>query len=552
MGDGPLIFVIKEDLMRYRITTVSLLAMVLVTVLQISLVSATSIVKWEADYNIWSQVEDAEGQKQNTVEQVLQTSSATVQSATPNASEDAKKKHSIFLPLLSRGNTSHPANPNASEDTRKVLSYIASLPDRPENRVISGQHVPNAWDYPTEYDKYLTSVRNETGEWIALVSGDYAWGIWDDPGQNSTLIEHWNNGGLVTVSCHWYNPWTGNGLQWTGGTYTDRNIGDLSDLWTPGNAAYDMWHADMDRKAVWFGELEDAGVVVLFRLFHEMNSHGFAWWSYRDRAKFITLWRYVFDYFTYTKGLNNLLWVYAPNAEHDWTEDAEYYYPGDSYVDIVGLDEYPWDGSLSRLPDQGYPELVALGKPFAITEFGPYGGAEQPSPDSYEYDDLIAHIKTYVPQTVYFLSWFGGWAIVNQRNARELLDDPWVITRDELDWRAGPTPTPSPTPTPTSTPTPTPTQTLLPTYTPTATNTPLPTYTPTPTFTSIPSPTNTPTSLPTNTPTFAPTNTPVPTNTPLPTNTPTLTPTSTPTPTPTADSVANLYANSDQQAAATL
>jgi parallel beta-helix repeat protein len=59
--------------MRYRIMTVSLIAMVIAAMFQISLVSATSIVEWGADSSAWSkQVEGAEGQRQNVMGRVLQ------------------------------------------------------------------------------------------------------------------------------------------------------------------------------------------------------------------------------------------------------------------------------------------------------------------------------------------------------------------------------------------------------------------------------------------------------------------------------------------------
>jgi hypothetical protein len=91
---------------------------------------------------------------------------------------------------------------------------------------------------------------------------------------------------------------------------------------------------------------------------------------------------------------------------------------------------------------------------------------------------------------------------------------------------------------PTNTPNPTVTSTPLPTNTPTSapTSTPTPTatYTPTPTSTSIPSPTSTPTSLPTNTPALISTPTLTATSTLLPTSTPTFAPTNTPSLTPTS------------------
>lgn len=66
---------------------------------------------------------------------------------------------------------------------------------------------------------------------------------------------------------------------------------------------------------------------------------------------------------TDTRGLDNLIWVYSPDANRDFKTD---FYPGSSYVDIVGLDAYFSDD----FTIQGYDELTALNKPFAFTEIG--------------------------------------------------------------------------------------------------------------------------------------------------------------------------------------
>lgn len=45
----------------------------------------------------------------------------------------------------------------------------------------------------------------------------------------------------------------------------------------------------------------------------------------------------MFHYFTNNKQLHNVLWVYSPDQSRS---GPTRYYPGDSYVDIVGLDAY--------------------------------------------------------------------------------------------------------------------------------------------------------------------------------------------------------------------
>jgi len=62
------------------------------------------------------------------------------------------------------------------------------------------------------------------------------------------------------------------------------------------------------------------------------------------------MFRYVVKAFR-EEGTNNALWVFCPNAESipnpDHEEDAEWnraanYYPGDEWVDVMGMDGYNW------------------------------------------------------------------------------------------------------------------------------------------------------------------------------------------------------------------
>lgn len=90
-------------------------------------------------------------------------------------------------------------------------------------------------------------------------------------------------------------------------------------------------------------------------------------------SRFAALWRQCHRYLTVDRKLDNLLWVYAPNAKLDeHTRPVTACYPGSDVVDILGYDIYTdavgsevWDANGS------YRDLVALGKPFAITEVGP-------------------------------------------------------------------------------------------------------------------------------------------------------------------------------------
>lgn len=86
---------------------------------------------------------------------------------------------------------------------------------------------------------------------------------------------------------------------------------------------------------------------VLFRPFHEHTGSGF-WWGEAQCTpdEYRALWRFTVEYLRDVKRVHNLLYVYSP----DLYRDAEHYmerYPGDEWVDVLGLDAYhrqqDWD-----------------------------------------------------------------------------------------------------------------------------------------------------------------------------------------------------------------
>lgn len=82
-------------------------------------------------------------------------------------------------------------------------------------------------------------------------------------------------------------------------------------------------------------ELQATGAKILVRFACEMNDASSEWYS-EDYENYKTRWRYVADIFH----------KYAPNCAMVWSpnfypaDNMEYYYPGDKYVDYVGLSAY--------------------------------------------------------------------------------------------------------------------------------------------------------------------------------------------------------------------
>jgi mannan endo-1,4-beta-mannosidase len=352
------------------------------------------------------------------------------------------------IPALARpAEQVRPADPNASPDAVRLLGYLYSLPAGEGNRVLCGQNVGSAnVDIAAGYDRFFAVLEKATGKAPAILSMDYAWEQAVPEAihaANDLLIRHWRQGGLVSLSMSPGNPWTGGGLR-------DMSLGGCSyrDVVTPGTVANGRWMSFLAKVADGLEELRDAGVVVLWRPLHEMNGD-FFWWSAGSdggRAtpeEFRALWSQVFDYLAFERGLDNLLWVCAPTAQTgEGVKPVTYYYPGAEMVDVVGLDYY--DNSLDGLNrNGGYDELLALGKPMALTEVGPaFWPSAHPS-GQFDSTSVIRSIRERYPAVTYFVYWH-GWgsilyrtrmAIVENRNAAGLLSDPWVVTRDEVSWR---------------------------------------------------------------------------------------------------------------------
>ncbi|WP_217631238.1 glycosyl hydrolase [Modestobacter sp. DSM 44400] len=83
---------------------------------------------------------------------------------------------------------------------------------------------------------------------------------------------------------------------------------------------------------------------MTIRLMHEMNGNWYPWGSGANGnqpGEFVLAWRHVHDRFT-ALGVTNVAWTWAPNAVYTGGAPLAPLYPGDAYVDAVGLSNYNW------------------------------------------------------------------------------------------------------------------------------------------------------------------------------------------------------------------
>lgn len=180
-----------------------------------------------------------------------------------------------------------------------------------------------------------------------------------------TVIDHAAKGGIVELSWHWRNPLAtclrGEVYECTTTPMSDQ---DFDKMLTQDTPEHQKMLRDIDAIGHVLQQLQNNGVVVLWRPLHEMNG-GWFWWGKKDH--FVRLWNTVYERLTTHFGLKNLIWVWSPDKP---SPDVLTYYPQVDRPDIIGSDIYVDDAN-SPVYGQAYDTYSQLDKgQFAYTEVG--------------------------------------------------------------------------------------------------------------------------------------------------------------------------------------
>lgn len=298
------------------------------------------------------------------------------------------------------------SNPHMTKEAKSVLKYLYQISGK---HILSGQH-----NYPEAPNDWSNQVHEITGNYPAVWGNDFAWGevSYMRQGVVDAAIDAWNNGSIVTLSWHAEKPSDPDNAGWDSvqGWYTDE---EMEEVVTPGTDKYNQWIQQVDEIAGYLQQLQQAGVPVIWRPYHENNA-GFFWWGGRPDL-FKQLYINMYNRFTNVFHLNNLIWNYNTASYNEWAMPVDDFYPGDQYVDMVSVDIY--DSFKQSYYDDSL--RIAHGKPVAIGECGAL-------PD-------IDSLQASQPKYAYFLDWGN---LLPQSNTNEHIVDvyhnPFTLTKDEL------------------------------------------------------------------------------------------------------------------------
>jgi mannan endo-1,4-beta-mannosidase len=112
----------------------------------------------------------------------------------------------------------------------------------------------------------------------------------------------------------------------------------------PGGANNAWYKAKLDKVASVILNLKGSKgelIPIIFRPFHEFDGSWF-WWGadFCSSADYKAAYQFTVEYLRDTKGVHNILYAFSPDNSYSTSANYLSRYPGDAYVDVLGMDNY--------------------------------------------------------------------------------------------------------------------------------------------------------------------------------------------------------------------
>jgi len=270
--------------------------------------------------------------------------------------------------------------PMVSVDDSMVYSakiLLQNLHEMKGPRFMYGMHDATGYGVNWSGDDDRSDVKDVSGSYPAFFS-------WDANGvvRNQSIdrlsyrIKTSNDLGAVTSFCwHQYDP---EGVSFYSDEISSPNEVGRSLL--PGNVNNEMYKEKLEKIGNYAKSTRGSNgrsIPIIFRPYHEHNGWWFWWGSNMPESDYIELWQYTVDYLRDSLNVHNFIYAFSPDGGQISTiKPYEYRYPGDEYVDILGLDYYFGSGAdteISRFINFVESTVLladSLGKVAAVTEIG--------------------------------------------------------------------------------------------------------------------------------------------------------------------------------------
>lgn len=233
---------------------------------------------------------------------------------------------------------------NATAETKNLFQNLDILA---KNHTLFGHQHATEYGHGWSGEDDRSDVKSVTGSHPAVIGVDimgFTVGDSETIAANKervrkNVVDTYNRGGVTTVAWHFANPVSAGGFYWV-----DTLSLPAVKYIIPGGEAHEKYKEILKGVADWANSLvgtDGTMAPVIFRPFHEFDG-GWFWWgaTHCTREEFISLWRFTVTYLRDTLGVHNFIYAFSPDNRFETEEKFLERYPGDEYVDIVGMDNY--------------------------------------------------------------------------------------------------------------------------------------------------------------------------------------------------------------------
>lgn len=270
----------------------------------------------------------------------------------------------------------------ATAETRNLAKNLYKL---------SADHILFGHQHATEYghgwsgDADRSDVKSVTGSHPAVIGIDLM-GLSGRPEADiqKTMVQLQRNvsatydrGGVTTIAWHFSNPASAGGFYWQDGVSKP-----AVKLIIPGGSHHSEYKNILRNIAMFANGARGSdgrSVPMIFRPYHEFDGDWF-WWGkpYCSADEFKQLWRFTVSFLRDSLNVHNFIYAFSPDNRFSSEETFLERYPGDEWVDMLGMDNYGDFGRSGRYNiEAGLKKLKIVsdyaakkGKLAALTETG--------------------------------------------------------------------------------------------------------------------------------------------------------------------------------------
>jgi len=291
---------------------------------------------------------------------------------------------STFL-LLPPGFAQQPIQLIDADATDETKALYHNLHHLSKTNILFGHQHATEYGHGWQGEADRSDVKSVTGSHPAVIGVDFSGlsGRSDEAMENekrmlkNNIAATYNRGGITTISWHFSNPASGGGFYWK-----DSVSARAVKLIIPGGSHHEIYKTVLKNMADLVKSVKGKDgklVPMIFRPYHEFDGDWF-WWgrSHCTTEEFTSLWKFTVGYLRDSMHVHNFIYAFSP--DNRFNTEAQYLerYPGNQWVDMVGIDNYgDWGRDGRYNVEAGIKKLkivsdyaLKTGKLAAFTETG--------------------------------------------------------------------------------------------------------------------------------------------------------------------------------------